>query len=207
MFSCQNSNSTEDDVREYFERFGRLEDCVVMKFPDSGRSRGFGFITFEKAYMVDDCQKSRPHELGGKAIECKRATPKQDAKKPEAQASVKKIFIGGLNDEVTDADLETYFGSYGRVLNVEQMKWNDTGKKRGFGFVEFDDFDPVDKICLVGRHSVMGRRLEVKKALSKQEMLIAKKSRMDDGGYGNMGRGGGMGGGGAGMGMNQMGGM
>ena len=167
-------NSTEDDVREYFERFGRLEDCVVMKFPDSGRSRGFGFITFEKAYMVDDCQKSRPHELGGKAIECKRATPKQDAKKPEAQASVKKIFIGGLNDEVTDADLETYFGSYGRVLNVEQMKWNDTGKKRGFGFVEFDDFDPVDKICLVGRHSVMGRRLEVKKALSKQEMLIAK---------------------------------
>jgi len=47
-----------------------------MKFNDTGRSRGFAFLTFEKAFMVDDCQRARPHELGGKELEVKRAAPK-----------------------------------------------------------------------------------------------------------------------------------
>jgi len=212
--------TSEEQLREYFEQYGELVDSVVMKFPDSGRSRGFGFVTFEKAYMVDNCQKARPHELDGKTIETKRATPKSDAGKPEAQATVKKIFVGGLSDEIEDEDLKEYFGEFGKVTNVDQLKWNDTGKKRGFGFVEFDDHDAVDKIVLIPRHPVKDRKLEVKKALSKSEMELVKQKTGDNRGYGggrnDFGRGGGgggynnrgnmgMGGGNMGMGMNNMG--
>jgi len=219
-----NYTTTEAGMKEYFEKYGRLEDCVVMKFPDSGRSRGFGFITYESSYMVDDCQRERPHTLDGRSVECKRATPKSQQSNPEAQASVKKIFVGNVIEEMKDSDIEEYFAKFGNVSNVQQMKWNDTGKKRGFGFVEFDDTDAVDKICLLGKHFLLGKRLEVRKALSKSEMAMIKKAKEgDDGGdsYGGRGResrgggdryGGSSGGGGGGYGMssgmgNQMGNM
>ena len=131
-----NYSTTEDEMRAHFEQFGELVDAVVMKFADSGRSRGFGFVTFATSAMLDECQANRPHELGGKTLETKRATPKRDASKPESQMCVKKIFIGGLSDDIDDDDLTDYFSTFGNVRNVDQLKWNDTGKKRGFGFVE-----------------------------------------------------------------------
>ena len=94
-----------------------------------------------------------------------------------------------------DDDIRDHFSQYGKITNIEQLRWNDTGKKRGFGFVEFDDYDAVDKVVLVNRHVVKSRRLEVKKALSKQEMNMVRKSKHEDvWGGNNMGGGGGRGG-------------
>ena len=224
-----NYSTTEEEIRDYFQQFGELVDCVLMKFNDSGRSRGFGFVTYATAAMLDNCQESRPHVLGDKTLETKRATPRSDSAKPESQMCVKKLFVGGVSDEMEDEDIRDYFSQYGKVINVEQLRWNESGKKRGFGFVEFEDYDPVDKVCLVGKHLLKGRRLEVKKALSKQEMSIMKKNTGPEDvwgdGRGNRGGGGGrnmrrddwrddrdsrdrggrnMGGGGGGMGMSNM---
>ena len=52
---------------------------------------------------------------------------------------------------MSDEDLQGYFGQFGDVANVEQMTDKSTGRKRGFGFVEFDDYDAVDKLMLKGK--------------------------------------------------------
>jgi len=225
-------NTTEAGMAAYFMNFGPLAEHVLMTFPDSGKSKGFGFVVFEKAQDLDVCQEARPHKLDNKQIDTKRATPASAAGRPEAMVSVKRIFIAGLKDEdVSDTDIEEYFSQFGLVTNVEQMLWNDTGKKRGFGFVEFKDSDIVDKVCLLGGHEVKGISLDVKKALSKDEMKEAeyrqeqkregrddmgrsgpnKRQRMDESWNSGMGNGGGngwgnMGGGGGGNdgGMNPM---
>jgi len=171
---------TEEELRCYFEQFGELVDCTLMKFHDTGKSRGFGFVTYSRASHLDDCQAARPHVIGGKTLETKRATPRADIGKPEAQANVSKIFIGGINDEMNEEDLRKHFAQFGKVVNVEQMRWSDTGKKRGFGFVEFDDYDAVDKVVLINRHIVKKKRLEVKKALSKFEMSMIRKINKED---------------------------
>jgi hypothetical protein len=64
--------------------------------------------------------------------------------------TVKKLFIGGLRENVTENDLKSYFSQYGSILEVVIMKEKDTSKSRGFGFVTFDDYDPIDKIiCMI----------------------------------------------------------
>merc|ERR550532_2965091 len=49
-----------------------------MKFPDTKRSRGFGFVTFAQEDQVDACQNARPHTIDGKTVETKRATPREE---------------------------------------------------------------------------------------------------------------------------------
>ena len=49
------------------------------------------------------------------------------------------IYVGNLSFEATEADIEHAFGEYGDVKSVNIIKDRDTGRSRGFGFVEMND--------------------------------------------------------------------
>jgi RNA recognition motif-containing protein len=69
--------TNEDSLKAYFENFGKVEKVQIMKDKTSGRSRGFGFIIFEKSEAVDAVIDYPQHILHGKAVDCKRSFPKE----------------------------------------------------------------------------------------------------------------------------------
>ena len=68
--------------------------------------------------------------------------------KPGAHVTVKKLFVGGIKEDTEEHHLRDYFEAYGQIDTIEIITDRQSGKKRGFGFVTFDKYDPVDKIVL-----------------------------------------------------------
>uniref|UniRef100_A0A3Q1F464 Heterogeneous nuclear ribonucleoprotein A3 n=1 Tax=Acanthochromis polyacanthus TaxID=80966 RepID=A0A3Q1F464_9TELE len=162
--------TTEESLRAHFEQWGTLTDCVVMRDPNSKRSRGFGFVTYSSVREVDDAMKARPHKVDGRVVEPKRAVSREDSNKPGAHLTVKKIFVGGIKEDTEEYHIREYFEKYGKIECIDIMEERSTGKKRGFCFVSFDDHDTVDKIVAQKFHTINFHNCEVRKALSKQEM-------------------------------------
>lgn len=177
-------DTTDESLRSYFEKYGTITDCVVIKEQNTNKSKGFGFVTFETEEEADKCMAERPHELQERNIDVKRAVSREESSRPGAHVQVKKVFVGGIKGEMTEDDLRGYFAEFGTVMEVEIPVDKTTSKQRGFAFVTFDDFDPVDKLVAKRKHEIAGKECEVKKALSKAEMEKAKYK----------GRGGGRGG-------------
>uniref|UniRef100_A0A671FQV6 RRM domain-containing protein n=1 Tax=Rhinolophus ferrumequinum TaxID=59479 RepID=A0A671FQV6_RHIFE len=184
-----------EQLRKLF--IGGLSFETTDDNPQTKRSRGFGFVTYSCVEEVDAAMCARPHKVDGRVVEPKRAVSREDSVKPGAHLTVKKIFVGGIKEDTEEYNLRDYFEKYGKIETIEVMEDRQSGKKRGFAFVTFDDHDTVDKIVVQKYHTINGHNCEVKKALSKQEMQSAGSQRGRGGGSGNfMGRGGNFGGGG-----------
>lgn len=92
------------------------------------------------------------------------------------------IYVGNLSYEVTVADLTDVFATYGSVKRVQLPTDRETGRMRGFGFVEMGaDAEETAAIEALDGAEWMGRDLKVNKA----------KPREDRGGGGSFGGGGG----------------
>lgn len=70
----------------------------------------------------------------------------QDSNRPGAHVTVKKIFVGGIKEDTEESQLRDYFEQFGKIEVIDIMTDRNTGKKRGFAFVTFDDHDSVDRI-------------------------------------------------------------
>ncbi|RVE70556.1 hypothetical protein OJAV_G00065810 [Oryzias javanicus] len=165
--------TTDESLRAHFEQWGTLTDCVVMRDPNSKRSRGFGFVTYSSVQEVDAAMSARPHKVDGRVVEPKRAVSREDSNRPGAHITVKKIFVGGIKEDTEESHLRDYFQQFGKIEVIDIMTDRNTGKKRGFAFVTFDDHDSVDRIVIQKYHTINSHNCEVRKALTKQEMQSA----------------------------------
>ena len=70
--------TTTEDLKAYFENFGGVSDAIVITDRQSGRSRGFGFVTMdnddEANKAISGCSGT---ELDGREIKCSEATPRK----------------------------------------------------------------------------------------------------------------------------------
>lgn len=102
---------------------------------------------------------------------------------------MKNIFVGNLSFHTTEADLRSAFEPYGAVSRVSIMTDRDTGRSRGFGFVEMEDDNQGEAaIAALNGSEVDGRALNVNVARPRPER--------GNGGGGARGGRGGFGGGG-----------
>ena len=105
-----------------------------------------------------------------------------------------RLYVGNLPFSVTEQDLEQLFSQSGQVDSANVVTDRDTGRSRGFGFVEMESQEAANAaIDALNGYELSGRALTVNEARPKE-------SRPSRGGFGGGGGRGGFGGGGGGRG-------
>ena len=106
-----------------------------------------------------------------------------------------KLYVGNLPYSVRDEDLQQSFGQFGAVTSAKVMMERDTGRSKGFGFVEMaSDAEAQAAITGMNGQPLGGRSVVVNEA----RPMEARPPRTGGGGFGGGGGGGGYGGGGGG---------
>uniref|UniRef100_A0A8C6LDB8 Heterogeneous nuclear ribonucleoprotein A/Bb n=2 Tax=Nothobranchius furzeri TaxID=105023 RepID=A0A8C6LDB8_NOTFU len=175
-------DTSKKDLKDYFSKFGEVSDCTIKMDSNTGRSRGFGFVLFKDSSSVDKVLEQKDHRLDGRQIDPKRAM----AMKKEP---VKKIFVGGLNPEATEASIREYFGTFGEIEAIELPIDPKSKKRRGFIFITYKDEAGVKKCLEKKYHTIQGGRCELKIAQPKEVYQQQQYGGGRGGGYGG-GRGG-----------------
>lgn len=92
-----------------------------------------------------------------------------------------KLFVGNLSWNVDDAQLEEVFRQYGEVESARVITDRDTGRSRGFGFVEMDAPDINAVISALNGREIDGRPIRVNEAEDKRDSRGPRR----EGGFSN----------------------
>jgi len=81
---------------------------------------------------------------------------------------LKKLYVGNLPFSANDSEVEALFAAHGTVASVALVMDRETGRPRGFGFVEMEDDAAADKaMAALDGHEMNGRALRVNPAENK----------------------------------------
>jgi len=160
--------STTQTLCEYFQHYGTIVDAVVLRWPD-GRSRGFGYVTFADVAAASATLEVA-HKIFGGEVDVKRAVP-----------GTNKIFVGGLPQSVTGAEMRRHFEQFGIVSDAVVMMDPATNRSRGFGFVCFSPGQDgaaavTTALERYDAHYIRGKWIEVKSAAPPRKLLADEQA-------------------------------
>ena len=160
--------SLRDDIKSYFETFGKVQSCSLLTDKNTGKSRGFAFVSIRDPQgTLKNKITIRKHEINGKIVDVKEAV--EGKKREEMMDYTKKIFVGGLEPSVTEKDLFEFFSKFGKVKEASVLFDNNRNASRCFGFVSFEDKKTVDLLVQNNNYYIKQRKIDVKRAQPKSE--------------------------------------
>jgi len=160
---------TEEKLKEMFSKYGKITSHKVVRddkgmpaeegdilVDDSGKTKGFGFVSFEESESAEKAvEELNGSDIGGKTLYVGRAQ-----KKAERQAELKKkfeqlklerlnryqgvnLYVKNLDDTIDDERLRKEFTPYGTITSAKVMC--EEGRSKGFGFVCFSSPEEATK--------------------------------------------------------------
>lgn len=162
-----------------------------MRDVNTGKSRGFGYITMLDSMVIEEILNRQPHYIDNKMVECKIAIPKDhlESSKNNSQTytnfldkkSRKKVFVGGLPMMINEHELYDYFLKYGKIEECSILQDKNKGNSRGFGFVIFKNDESVEMVMRdKNNHSIRGKWIDCKVALPKEKENAVNKTNLNE---------------------------
>jgi RNA recognition motif-containing protein len=159
-------HTTPQDLSGLFAQVGHVVSVRLIMDRDTGRSKGFGFVEMESEGAARAITELHHTTLHGRPLSITEARPQSSL---EGRLPPSRLFVNNLPYETTAAELKEFFSSVGPVSFLSLPVARESGKPRGFAFVEFAE--PTHAKEAIRRfHSQLfnGRVLVIREALAKE---------------------------------------
>lgn len=145
-------NVDNDRLAQEFSEIGEVESARVQMDRNTGKSRGFGYVNFVDAASVDKALETmQGAEIDGRPVNLDRSSQvsKEAGREKRANAfgdneasgpPTSTLFVGNLSWDSTEDTVWETFGEHG-VKGVRLPTDRETGRPKGFGYVEFENVD------------------------------------------------------------------
>lgn len=163
------TSAPEQEVEQVFGRFGKILACRLMRRTD-GTSRGFAFITYaipESADYAVSCKNKV--RVRSKLVEIRPGLNIHDSRKYRAQLQHRKIYIGNLAPNVSEAEVRELFAPFGDITEIKLVREPAEVNCPIYGFVTFEDAETVNQVLnLPSRLHLKGRKIQCKLTIPKE---------------------------------------
>lgn len=159
-------------LHDTFAAFGNILSCKVAQ-DEHGNSKGYGFVHYETAEAANQAIKSvNGMLLNEKKVFVGHHIPKKDrmSKFEEMKANYTNIYVKNIDGEATDDEFRALFEKYGEITSASLAHDHETGKSRGFGFVNYVKHEDASKaVDELNDFEYKGQKLYVGRAQKKHE--------------------------------------
>jgi len=159
-------------LHDTFAAFGNILSCKVAQ-DEQGNSRGYGFVHYETAEAASNAIKSvNGMLLNEKKVFVGHHVSKKDRtnKFDELKANFTNIYVKNIDVEVSEDEFRTLFEKHGEITSASLAMDNETGKSRGFGFVNFVNHEEAEQaVDALNETDFKGQKLYVGRAQKKHE--------------------------------------
>ena len=157
-----------------------LESLVRSNWARFMSSSGVS-LQVERDFKLNPTEESAIHRNEaariGSSAGCSQTTASNRGLDEAAQ--MRKVYLGGLSHQIGERELREHFKQFGAITRVSIIAHKDTGKRRGFGFIEFDQLESVERVVSEKFHSVIGRQIEAKRAIARGELSALKRKAVE----------------------------
>ncbi|KAJ0088913.1 hypothetical protein Patl1_33006 [Pistacia atlantica] len=156
-------NTTSETLCAAFQVHGEIEEGAVIYDKATGKSRGYGFITYKHMESTQNALRAPSKLIDGRMAVCNLACEGlTGATTPDL--AQRKLYIGGLSPEITTEMLLNFFGRHGEIEEGSVAYDKDTNDSRGFGFVTYKTVEAAKKAIEDPQKLLGGRSVTVKLA-------------------------------------------
>ncbi|XP_065879679.1 UBP1-associated protein 2C [Euphorbia lathyris] len=155
------SETTSETLRSLFSSYGELEEAIVIFDKNTGKSKGFGFITFKHVDGALIALKEPSKKIDGRMTVTQLASAGQsNAGSSGTDVSLRKIYVGNVPYDIPSERLLGFFLSYGEVEEGPLGFDKVTGKSKGFAFIIYKTEEGAkaaisDPVKIIDGHQVV----------------------------------------------------
>lgn len=162
-------DTTSETLCAAFAVHGDIEEGAVIADKATGKSRGYGFITYKSMESAQSALRASSKLIDGRLTVCNLACEGLSSASAAPDQAQRKLYIGGLSPETTSEMLLIFFSRHGEIDEGSVAYDKDTNKSRGFGFVTYKTIDAAKKALDDPERTLGGRNITVKYADTKSK--------------------------------------